>query len=915
MLQLHAKSVRRRTEKEGVQLSRGSVGTVVLTVLMFLGSGTLAAEPPASAAAVPVFDPTKRNRGPSFGFDPAARDFAKPDGWQKRFPLFFSDAEFKERLEKVRDKMPRSWTPAALAAAWEKGCPLTRVMLTEVVMCLEGGVRKDTPVWAMAALPERLDKGFPDLTNDLKERIFASAAQSRRTFSGVRDWGAMAEHVAAAATVCEYPKGFEQRERPFVWTTREELPELKKRLEKDPWKTWYGLVVKISDAAMAGKTGGEDEELRLRFPAGIGKAAGVAMHLPNAIECLALRYFVEGKKDYGLKVKELLLKADSWKGAWSKCNGVGVFVDRAGAARPADLPNWLVIGWWNGGAEACAYDLTADLFTPDDRLDVERTFLYRAAAGIAHTGPSVGYQSLRYSIATAGAMSVAVNWKEGADRLLTAMKGYSFGGEGEPAHYYSYNMHTFHNLIGEWCNAYKHMYGKNPLADRADLARHLQHYVSVCGPFGDTPTWGDIADLQAMICYSFWEMNLMPDPVGGMLMWNWQRAGDPRIVMTPAADAKRLTGGKFPCCTQGWSPMHDQYDTAKRETRYPVGEAKLVRAILSFKDFPEPVPPPTTYIAPKDGVVALRSGLEPDDLQMTCYTRRIGALGIHGRRDTLSLLMYAYGSPVIVHPGYHGIDYMASTGKAAVKAPPPPCESWGGFNGRPLTYRSGIWSNSVAAIGVDGGLDGGKASYWLRHQKADGVWAEAIVANSGDGYFGKSDPRGHFRRVIMLVKPDKSDSSEAAKPKGYFVLVDDVLTTKTDADTRWLLQPRGTKVEGDDNTKTWTSYDFLNIPPKPVRLLVHWVRPPESKVEMKVGIFIPFPDPDGEERPFPDIQWKGPGRIMTVLYPLAEGMAAPTIEDLPARKGVKVGDDTIEANAERVTFRRGEKAFVLELKP
>jgi hypothetical protein len=834
-----------------------------------------------------------------------------------KYGLYPSDKDFKARWEKVKHKYITSWQKKvanpkeqeAFVAAWGKGSPITRAMLTEVLMTMEGTARKDTPMRVLK-LAKSMDKDWPRLSGTMQNKTFGSVASMRKKCKGLRDWRSMSAHLRAVAMACEYPKGIKPLERPFVWTTRAELPELKKRLKTDPWKTWYRLVVKISDSAMAGKDGSEDEELRMRFPARRYGAHGhgADCHLPNALECLALRYYIEGRKDCGEKVKELLLKADSWKHVWSKSD-FGFFRYRMQPKLPK-LPAWLSVGAWPTGDEVCAYDLTADLFTPEERLDVERTFMYRAAAYVAHTGPTVNCQSMRYSLAAAGTLSLAVNWKEGVDRLLKAMKGYKY--KETPPHYWSYSLHTFHNLVGEWLVAYQHMYKTNPLAGRADLASSLRHYVSVCGPFADTPGFGDMADMQAMIAYCFWEMNLMPEPTRGMLMWNWQRAGDPRIVMTPATDAKRLTGGKFPVCPRTWTVMHDQYDTSKRERRFAVGEAKLVRAILGFKTFPKPVAPPVTYIAPKTGVVVLRSGLEPDDLHIICHTKRCGPLGVHGRRDTLSLQMYAYGSPVIVHPGYHGIMYFAQAGKAVVKTPPSPCKTWDGFNGAPLSYRSGIWANSVAAIGVNGGLAGGKAGYWLRHEKAKGMPVEAVVSNSGDGYFGRANRKDHFRRLIMLVKPDKA---EAGKPKGYFVLVDDVLTTKPDADTHWLLQPRGTKVEGDDDTKTWTSYDFLNIPPKPVRLLVHWVRPPKSKVEMKMGLWIPFPDPDGEERPFPDIQWKGPGRMITVLYPLAEGMKAPKIVDLPGRKGVKVGGDTIEADAGKVTFKRGGKVFVVELKP
>jgi hypothetical protein len=42
-------------------------------------------------------------------------------------------------------------------------------------------------------------------------------------------------------------------------------------------------------------------------------------------------------------------------------------------------------------------------------------------------------------------------------------------------------------------------------------------------------------------------------------------------------------------------------------------------------------------------------------------------------------------------------------------------------------------------------------------------------------------------------------------------------------------------------------------------------------------------------------------------------MVVPKIEDLPDRKGVRVGGDTIEADAEKVTFKRGDKAFTAML--
>jgi hypothetical protein len=371
-------------------------------------------------------------------------------------------------------------------------------------------------------------------------------------------------------------------------------------------------------------------------------------------------------------------------------------------------------------------------------------------------------------------------------------------------------------------------------------------------------------------------------------------------------DRSRLTNDRLPCDTYQRAGFFDVHDLTRRERRWPVGEMKLVRAILAIKDLPAPITPPAEpYVSPASGVVVLRTGLEPDDLQLTCYTKRTGAIGVHGTRDLTSILLYGYGAPLIVHPsrsyGRHAM---------AVEQPPAPCKSWN-------DYRVGVWSHSVAAVGGDGGAYHGRG-YQLRHVSDAALGVEAVVADAGTGYFGRAAPKGHFRRTILMVKNPKGSTLPG---KGYFVLVDDVLDVPTDADTHWLLQPRGEKIEGDGDTKTWTSYDFLGIPPKPVRLMVHWVRPADSAVTMKTGIWAPPADlssmphgkPKGEPRPFPDITWTGPGRMITVLYPLAEGMKAPAIKGLPDRKGVAVGSDTIRAELDTVALTRGDEVFVVPL--
>jgi hypothetical protein len=310
--------------------------------------------------------------------------------------------------------------------------------------------------------------------------------------------------------------------------------------------------------------------------------------------------------------------------------------------------------------------------------------------------------------------------------------------------------------------------------------------------------------------------------------------------------------------------------------------------------------------------------MEPDDLQMICSTKRTGGLSPHGRRDLMSIMVYGYGSPLVIHPP-RGLDQgQVLKGNKLVVDPPAPCKNWG-------EYLGGIWSHSVAAVGSNGGLYNGRGG-WRDKFSDSALGVEAVVADSGTGYFKGGDGKGHFRRAMLLLKNNKDSGLPG---KGYFVLVDDVLDAKPDADTRWLLQTRGAKVEGEGDTRTWTSYDFLSIPPAPVRLTVHWVRPEGSEMTIKTGIFAPTADvhlhprsrPKGEPRPFPEIAWKGPGRMITVLYPLAEGMEAPRIEDLPpstgsrqaGKRGVKVGGDTIAADAQQVVITRGGRSFTVEL--
>jgi hypothetical protein len=867
------------------------------------------------------FDLKKHNKPPHYGFDTQSKFFKQ---WNKsakgkvleRFPLYPGDNAFKARWAKVRDIYPKGrgarkkMTPEQIEqsrkdieSAWKTGCILSRVLLTDQLLYLEGRGRGDTPATRnLMQIVKTFDQMFPGLTEDIKYRILGEVATWRLTHRGPGGkWGTVKSYVVTMDDLSKFPACVEPTgKRPFMWTSRKDLPALKARLKKEPWKTWYALVVKISDSCMAGKNGSEDEELRLRFPAAPGRSG----HLPYAAECCALRYYVEGKKAYGLKAKELL------NVNFGNCNIPGIVAFTYGIKGS---------GWtaW----EECTYDLTADLYSPEEKLKIEKYFYLRSQKYSAN----YNFNMTWFRQAVSGCSAILIGNRKKADYLAGEIRKYVGGlrGEGENFEYWAYKSHVYENLIGPFACAYKNVYGKDlfgPILPK--YASALQHYVRVASPLGTMPEFGDCQLMQSFSGYHVWALNSLPDPARGELMWHWLRSGDPRFVHVRAGDRKRLTGGKFPVYTSGWLPMDDQYDTTKRERRYPVGEAKLVRAILTFRDpMPKPIKPPTgSYIAPKSGVVCLRTGLEPDDLQITTHTKRVGSIGFHGERDTMSILMYAYGSPLLVHPGYHDIPgHYAKPEKMVVKTPPAPCTKWVGNNGNPLSYQGSVYSRSLVAIGNDGGWSGGGAGYWMKHSKAKDMPVEVMISNSGDGYFKGSDPKGHFRRAILMVKPEKI---EKGKPKGYFVLVDDVLTTKTDAKSKWLLQTRGEKVQGDDNTRTWTSYDYISIPPKPVRLLVHWVRPKESKVTMKMGIWSPYPDKYGDERPFPQIDWKGPGRVITVLYPLADGMKAPKIVDLPpstgsgqaGKRGVKVGADTIEADAQKVVFTRGGKSFAVSLK-
>ena len=821
------------------------------------------------------------------------------------YGLYPPDAEFTARWEKVKDKYRASYrsktadpeSQRAFLAAWEKGCPMTRLMLTQRLVALEGGTLFDRKVhvpvghgtlmkWAAT-----FNEHFPPLDDRYKQYLFGRLKSWVKSHGGPgKYWNRLPPYVAALHGASAYPAGCTPpKERPFMWASRKELPALKERLKKDPWKTWYRLVCKISDAAM-GK-GDVDEELRLRFPPRV-RSGGRS--LPHAAECCALRYFVEGKKEYGLKAKDLLPGGLVKKGEWYT------------------IDNFIWgIGCWSAWPPS-TYDLIADLYTPEEREEIERLFLYRARVFVSRF--NYNFNMTWFRQAGAGCSALLVGWKEGVDYTAGEIRKYvsALRGEGEYHEYWAYKSHVYENLIGPFACAYKHVRGTDLFGPkRGKYARSIRHYVRAASPLGTMPEFGDCPNMQSWTGYYVWELNALPEPARGELMWHWLRSGDPRFVHVRAGDAKRLTGGKFPCYTQGWSPMDDQYDASRRERRWPVGEAKLVRAILTLTDpLPEPIAPePESYIAPKTGVACLRTGLDPDDVQLTIHTRRLGSLGYHGERDTMSFLMYAYGSPVIVHPGYHDIIYFQKPNTLAVKKPPEPCTGWFGFNGKPLIYNCSVYSHSLAAVGHDGGLRHGPG-YWMKHARSSDLPVEALVADSGKGYFGKSAPEGHFRRAIVMATNLKGSSLPG---KGYFVMVDDVLDVPAAAETKWLVQPRGTKVEGHGDTRTWTSYDFISIPPKPVRLLVHWVRPEGSKVTMKTGIWNLYPDPNGEPRPFPQIDWTGPGRMITVLYPLADGMAAPNIEDLPGRKGVKVGGDVIEVESEQVALTRGDRRFVVPL--
>ena len=110
-------------------------------------------------------------------------------------------------------------------------------------------------------------------------------------------------------------------------------------------------------AALAGRDGSEDEELRLRFSK---RPSGRMNHLPHAAECCALRYFLEGKKAYGLKAKELLPGGLVKRGEWYTIDN---FI-------------WSINCW--SAWPPSTYALISDLYTPEEKKAIERLFLYRA---------------------------------------------------------------------------------------------------------------------------------------------------------------------------------------------------------------------------------------------------------------------------------------------------------------------------------------------------------------------------------------------------------------------------------------------------------------------------------------------------------------------------------------------------------
>jgi hypothetical protein len=718
-----------------------------------------------------------------------------------------------------------------------------------------------------------------------------------------------------------YPRGYSPvEEHPVLFCKASDREALKARLEREPWKTWYYTIHRpLAEVALAAGGLAELQEpgFHLRvFPLEKGKpvspvqARDERRRWPFHVANCGLVAFLEEDKKFIDKARQLY--SETADAVWMEGGWGGDDYDVGS-------------GWdscWRGAAMlATGYDLLAGYMPAEEKLKFEG----RLARDLewCQTDPV----SPRYNPSWFGSVYMGVaalllgrdDYVRKVEAMLDQYVDQVLWGEGEYFEGASYQSGCMEVQNIQLLRAIQHVTGRNP-ADNPRWAMRAEHWIRRASPLGTDVTHSDASLVSPTAHLLLAEAPLLPERVAGWARWIFDRIGGPEWFNLRGNDEERRKGISY--------PAHAEPRTPERERRYPHPRGGDPAFWLMVPDpLPEPLEPPAgSYVARGAGLACLRTDWSPAAMHTCLFAPRFYG-SPHSHWDVLTFDFWAHGAYLVKNAGYHEVCHPSPTLPKHLQEhfglksqempvdPPPYCNSWKNWEERG-TFRLAPEMHNVPTIDGGGGNNISSRAD-PTHFAVNTGWAQVLRADGGFNYpiYSRYGTPGRVIRSLVQVEP-------AAEMPGYLLVVDDVVPEAANAKCNWYLHPRG-EHEGDGPRHVWTTCDFLNFPPRDVKLEVvlpqkglDVVTKPDS-CHIRGGSFQPGT--------YLDVSWRGTRRFWALLRPEAEGESLPAVERMSGNLGLRIGEsdlvlvrplgeqrlsfEGIETDAAALVVRDGEAGF------
>jgi len=699
-----------------------------------------------------------------------------------------------------------------------------------------------------------------------------------------------------------YPQGYSPvEEHPILFCRAGDREVLRLRLEKEPWRTWYCTIHRpMAEVSLAARDLAELSEpgFHLKvFPMEKGEPVSAVQAIEdrsrwlNHVANCAFVAFLEEDDHFIEKARQLYFEAAD-----------AVWLESGWGGDDYDAGSGWDSRWMSAATLITGYDLLAGYMSPDERLKFEA----RMARDLewCQTDPI----SPRYNPSWFGAVYMGLaalllgrdDYVRKVEAMLDQYVDQVLWGEGEYFEGASYQSNCMETGNIRLLNAIRNVTGRNP-ASNPRWAMRAEHWIRRASPLGSDVTHSDAFLVTPSAHMLLAEAALLPERVAGWARWIFDRAGGAEWFNLRGNDDERRRGISY--------PTHGVDRTPERERRYPHPRSGDPAFWLMVPDpLPESVDPPAgSYVARGAGLACLRTDWSPAAMHTCLFAPRFYG-SPHSHWDVLSFDFWAHGAYLVKNVGYTEVTHASPQLTKYVREhygveprempvkPPDYCTTWKGWSDRD-TFRMAPEMHNIPTIDGGGGNNISNRAD-PTHFVVNTGWAQALRADGGFNYsaYSRYGTPGRAVRSLSQVEP-------AEGLPGYLVVVDDVLPEASEARCNWYLHPRG-EHEGDGARHVWTTCDFLNFPPRDVKLEVLL---PEKGIEV-----ITKPDSchirGGSFQPgrYLDVSWQGSRRFWAVLRPEAEGESLAVAERLPGSLGLRLGGaDTVlvrPVEEERLSF-------------